>query len=68
MSFSMQGENIVSILMASVMCLQFNMHEEDIVDHTNGKCHLCALQSTCRPLCNIGMHLITLLNILIPRH
>ena len=30
LTFSMQGENIVSMLMASVMCLQFSMHEEDI--------------------------------------
>ena len=29
--------------MASVMCLYFCMQEEDIVEHTNGKCHLCTL-------------------------
>ena len=29
--------------MASVMCLYFSMQEEDIVEHTRGKCHLCTL-------------------------
>ena len=54
--------------MASAMCLHFNMQEEDILEHTNGKCHLCTLESTRRPLCNIGMHIITLLNMLMSRH
>ena len=44
--------------MASVMCLYFRVQEEDILEHTNGKCHLCKFSSTCRPLCNIGMHII----------
>ena len=30
---SMQEEDILSILMASVMCLHFNMQEEDILEH-----------------------------------
>jgi hypothetical protein len=40
--------------MTSVTCLRFSMQEEYIPKH-NGKCHLCTLESTCRPLCNIGM-------------
>ena len=41
------------------------MREEDIIlEHTNANCRLCALWSTCSPLCNIGIHLITLLDIL----
>jgi hypothetical protein len=42
----------------------FNMQEEDILEHTDGECHLCTLWSICRLLCTISMHLITLLNIL----
>ena len=34
---------LLSVLMASVTCLQFSMQEEDITEHTNGKCHLCTL-------------------------
>ena len=52
--------------MASVMCLHFNLQVEDILEHSNGKYHLCTLSSACRPLCNIGMHLITPLNIYMP--
>ena len=63
----MQGEDIISILMACVMCLSFDVQEEIILEHINSKHHLCALKLTCRPLCSIGIHLITLLNILIPR-
>ena len=29
--------------MVSVMCLLFGMQEEDIIEHTNGKCHLSTL-------------------------
>ena len=36
------------------MCLHFRMQKEDILEHTNVTCHLC----------NIGMYLIKLLNIL----
>ena len=32
---------LLSILMASVMCLYFGMQEKDIFEHTNGKCRLC---------------------------
>ena len=60
----MHMEDLLRLLMASVMSLQFHRQEKDILDHTNGKCHLCTLQSTCKPSCNIVMHLITLWNIL----
>ena len=43
LGFSMQGEIIQSVLMASVMWLQFSVQEELILVHTNGKCHLCKL-------------------------
>ena len=33
----------LSVLMASVKCLHFSMQEEYILEHTNGKCLLCAL-------------------------
>jgi hypothetical protein len=29
--------------MTSVMSLHFHMQEEDILEHTNAKCHLCML-------------------------
>ena len=32
-----------SVLMSSVMCLQFEVQEEDVLELTNGKCHLCTL-------------------------
>ena len=38
-----KGKMFLSILMASVTCLCFNMLEEDSIQRTNGKCHLCAL-------------------------
>ena len=34
------------------------MQGEDIIEHTNGMCHLRTFWSICRSLCNIGMHLI----------
>jgi len=40
--------------MASVMCLQLRMQEEDILEHTSVRFHLCTLWLTCRLLCNIG--------------
>ena len=39
--FSMQGKIFLSVLMASVMCSQIGMLEENILEHINGKCHLC---------------------------
>jgi hypothetical protein len=29
--------------MAIVACLHFSMQEEDTLEHTNAKCHLCTL-------------------------
>jgi hypothetical protein len=29
--------------MENVMSLYFGMQDEDILKHTNGKCHLCSL-------------------------
>ena len=49
------------------MCVHFCMQKEDVLEHINVKCYLCALSSTCRPLCDVGIHPITLLNILMPR-
>jgi hypothetical protein len=53
-----KGYMWLSILMASVMCLHFSMREEDGLERTNVKCHLCTLWSTCRPLCNKGKLLL----------
>ena len=50
------------------MRLHFSMQEEYVLEHNNGKCHLCTLYSTYRSLCNIAIHLITLLYILMPRY
>ena len=44
--------------MASIMCLHSSMQEEDILEHSNIKCHLC----------NIGTHLITKGNLLMPKY
>ena len=38
-----KGKIFLSVLMASVMCLCFRMQHDDILEHTNGKCHLCTL-------------------------
>ena len=46
-----KGKTFLSVRMASTMYLHFSMHEEDILEHINGKCHLCTILSTCRPLC-----------------
>ena len=44
--------------MASVTCLHSNVQEKMFLEHTNVKCHLCTLSSTCRPLYNVGIHLM----------
>ena len=36
-----KGKIVLSVLMAGVMCLHFSMQDEDILEHNNGKCHLC---------------------------
>ena len=41
--FSMQGKILLNVLMASVMCLYLSMQEEDNLEHTNAKRHLCTL-------------------------
>ena len=46
------------------MCLYSSVQEEDVFEHINVKCHLCTLESTCRPVWNIGINLIKLLNML----
>jgi hypothetical protein len=58
LAFSMQGEDIMSILKASVTCLHFSIQEEIFLSILMANVILCTLQSTCRPLCNSGMHLI----------
>ena len=35
----------MSILMSNVTCVTFSMQEGGILEHTNAKCHFCALQS-----------------------
>ena len=32
---------LLSIRMASVMCVQFSTQEEDVLEHIDTKCHLC---------------------------
>ena len=41
--FSMDGEDISSVLMASVMCIHFSMQEKDILEHTDVKSPSCTL-------------------------
>jgi hypothetical protein len=38
LALCMQGV-VFSEIMASVICLHFRMQEEDILEHSNGKCH-----------------------------
>jgi hypothetical protein len=38
------------ILEDQMLVLRFSMQREDTFECMNGKCHLCTLQSTCRPL------------------
>ena len=59
---------IWNILMTCVMCLHLSVQEEEVLEHTNAKCQLCTPLSTGRPMCDISIHLITLLNILMPRY
>ena len=42
--------SLLGVLMASVMYLHFSMEKEDILEHTNIKCHLYTLELACRPL------------------
>jgi hypothetical protein len=55
--------------MARVMLLHFSMQGEDIIEHTYGMASIIhSLKSTHTPLYKIGMHLITLLNILMSKY
>ena len=65
--FNMQGEDIMEHTNGKCHMFTFQNARGDIIEHTNANCHL-QLQSTCRPMCNIGMHLMTLLNKLMPRY
>ena len=63
--FGMQGEDIIEhsngkcYLRISSPCKR-----KIFLRYTNAKLVICLLyfQSTCKPLCNVGIHLITLLN------
>ena len=63
-----KGKIFLSVRMADVMCVHYSMQEIDILEQLMASVILCTLKSTCRSLCNIGMYLITLLNILMPRY
>ena len=58
-----KGKILLRVLIVSVVSLHFSMQGEDIFEHSNAKCSLCTLQSTCRPMCNVLISFITLLNI-----
>ena len=64
-----KGKIILSIIMVGVMCLCLNMQEEDILELTNPKClfsvNFSQLIDHCVIIC---IHLITLMNKLIPRY
>ena len=38
-----KGNILLSILVASGMCLHLSMQGEDILENVNAKCHLCTL-------------------------
>ena len=65
---NMQGANNFERTNGKCHVFTFSMQEEVILEHTNAECDFCTLWLTCRPLCNRGMHLVTLLNILMPRY
>ena len=39
-----------------MIVLHFSIQGEDVFEFMNGKCHLCTLLPSWRPLCNISMH------------
>ena len=41
--FTVQGEILLSTLMETAMRLRFSMQREDILEHTNAKCHMYML-------------------------
>ena len=58
----------MSIPTTSATCLQCNMYEEDILEHTNAKCHYVHFSQTYGLLCNTSIYLSTLSNIPMTRH
>lgn len=46
------------IKILEMIVVQFGMQGEDVVEHIDGKCHVCTFQSAHRLLSNIGMHFI----------
>ena len=44
-----------------MIALHISMQGGDIIEHPNGKRHLCTMESIYRRLCSIGMHLVRLL-------
>ena len=60
---------LLNLYMASGMCLNIGIQEEGIHVDVNVKCYLCTLKKkNCRPLYKIGIHLIALLSIPMPRY
>jgi hypothetical protein len=57
----------ISIGIPEMIVLRFSIQGEDDIEHINGKCHFCKVWSTCRPLCDIGIHLIPSSNVLMSR-
>ena len=49
-----------------MIVLHFRIQKKYIIEHIHAKCHMFTLYVTCRPFGNIRIHLITLLNILMP--
>ena len=67
--FSMLWEDIIKHTHGKyAKSLHFSLQEVDILYPTNVNCHFCIIQSICRTLCNIDIHLITNLNVLMPRY
>ena len=60
--FINKGKALSSLQMTNVMSL----HEGVILEHAKAKCHVYTLKPICELLCNISIHLMTLLNILMP--
>ena len=66
--FSMQEEDTMEHTNDKCHVYTFSMQEEDTFEYIDAQHHLCTLLSTCRPLCDIAIHLITHLNILMSRY
>ena len=57
-----------TIIRVGMIALHLACKGKVLLSVPNGMCHLCTFYLICRPLCNIGMRLITLLSILMPRY